>query len=68
MINVTFPDGSVRQYNKGVTGLEIAQSISSRLAQEVLAITVNDKVFDLLRPISEDCSIKLHKWEDQEAK
>ncbi len=68
MINVTFPDGSVRQFNKGVTGLEIAQSISSRLAQEVLAITVNDKVFDLLRPISEDCSIKLHKWEDQEAK
>lgn len=68
MINVTFPDGSVRQYNKGVTGLEIAQGISSRLAQEVLAVTVNDKVFDLLRPINEDCSIKLHKWEDQEAK
>ena len=68
MINVTFPDGSVRQYNKGVTGLEIAQGISSRLAQEVLAVTVNDKVFDLLRPINEDCSIKLHKWEDREAK
>ncbi|MBQ7773395.1 MAG: threonine--tRNA ligase [Bacteroidales bacterium] len=68
MINVTFPDGSVRQYNKGVTGLEIARGISSRLAQEVLAVTVNDKVFDLLRPINEDCSIKLHKWEDQEAK
>lgn len=68
MINVTFPDGSVRQYNKGVTGLEIAKGISSRLAQEVLAVTVNDKVFDLLRPINEDCSIKLHKWEDQEAK
>ena len=68
MINVTFPDGSVRQYNKGVTGLEIAQGISSRLAQEVLAVSVNDKVFDLLRPIKEDCTIKLHKWEDQEAK
>ena len=68
MINVTFPDGSVRQYNKGVTGLEIAQGISSRLAQEVLAVSVNNKVFDLLRPINEDCSIKLHKWEDQEAK
>ncbi len=68
MINVTFPDGSVRQYNKGVTGLEIAQGISSRLAQEVLAVSVNDKVFDLLRPINEDCTIKLHKWEDQEAK
>ena len=68
MINVTFPDGSVRQYNKGVTGMEIAKGISSRLAQEVLAVSVNDKVFDLLRPINEDCSIKLHKWEDQEAK
>ncbi|MBQ5827886.1 MAG: threonine--tRNA ligase [Bacteroidales bacterium] len=68
MMNVTFPDGSGRQYNKGVTGLEIAQGISSRLAQEVLAVTVNDKVFDLLRPINEDCSIKLHKWEDREAK
>ena len=68
MINVTFPDGSVRQYNKGVTGLEIAQGISSRLAQEVLAVSVNDKVFDLLRPINEDCTIRLHKWEDQEAK
>ena len=68
MINVTFPDGSVRQYNKGVTGLAIAQGISSRLAQEVLAVSVNDKVFDLLRPINEDCTIKLHKWEDQEAK
>ena len=68
MINVTFPDGSVRQYNKGVTGMEIAKSISSRLAQDVLAVSVNDKVYDLLRPINEDCSIKLHKWEDQEAK
>ncbi len=68
MINVTFPDGSVRQYNKGVTGLEIAKSISSRLAQDVLAVSVNDKVYDLLREINEDCTIKLHKWEDQEAK
>ena len=68
MINVTFPDGSVRQYNKGVTGLENAQGISSRLAQEVLAVSVNDKVYDLQRPINEDCTIKLHKWEDQEAK
>ncbi|MDO4736611.1 MAG: threonine--tRNA ligase, partial [Bacteroidia bacterium] len=68
MINVTFPDSSVRQFNKGVTGLEIAKSISPRLAQDVLAITVNDTVYDLLRPINQDCSIKLHKWEDQEAK
>ena len=68
MINVTFPDGSVRQYNKGVTGMDIAKGISPRLAQDVLAVSVNDKVYDLLRPINEDCSIKLHKWEDQEAK
>ena len=68
MINVTFPDSSVRQFNKGVTGLEIAKSISPRLAQDVLAITVNDTVSDLLRPINQDCTIKLHKWEDQEAK
>ncbi len=68
MINVTFPDSSVRQFNKGVTGLEIAKSISPRLAQDVLAITVNDTVYDLLRPINQDCTIKLHKWEDQEAK
>lgn len=68
MINITFPDSSVRQFNEGVTGLEIAQSISPRLAAEVLSISVNGKVFDLLRPIREDASIKLHKWEDQEAK
>ena len=68
MINVTFPDSSVRQFNEGVTGLEIAKSISPRLAQDVLAITVNDTVYDLLRPINQDCTIKLHKWEDQEAK
>lgn len=68
MINITFPDSSVRQFNEGVTGLEIARSISPRLASEVLSISVNGKVFDLLRPIREDASIKLHKWEDQEAK
>lgn len=68
MINITFPDSSVRQYNKGVTGLEIAQSISPRLASEVLAISVDEKVYDLLRPIECDASIKLHKWEDQQAK
>lgn len=68
MINVTFPDLSVRKFESGVTGLEIAQSISPRLAQEVLAISVNDNVYDLQRPINEDCSIKLHKWEDQQAK
>ncbi len=68
MIKVTFPDGSVREYENGVTGMQIAESISSRLAQEVLSISVNDEVRDLNRPINEDCSIKLHKFEDEEGK
>ena len=68
MIKVTFPDGSVREYEKGTTGMQIAESISSRLAQEVLSISVNGEVRDLNRPIEEDCSVKLHKFEDEEGK
>ena len=77
MINITFPDGSVRAYEKGVTGYEIAKSISPRLAEEVLAIAVKPagdttigkgQTFDLNRPIEEDASIFLLKWEDDEAK
>ena len=68
MIKVTFPDGSVREYENGTTGMQIAESISQRLAQEVLSISVNDEVRDLNRPINEDCSIKLHKFEDEEGK
>jgi threonyl-tRNA synthetase len=68
MIKVTFPDGSVREFAKGITGLQLAESISSRLAQEVLAITVNDQIWDLTRPIETDAAIKLHKWDDEEAK
>ncbi len=68
MINITFPDGSVRQYEAGVNGLEIAKSISPRLAADVLAVSVNNEIYDLLRPINADASIKLHKWEDPEAK
>jgi len=68
MIKVTFPDGSVREFAKGITGLELAESISSRLAQEVLAISVNEEIRDLTRPIETDCAIKLHKWDDEEAK
>lgn len=68
MIKVTFPDGSVREFPKGITGLQLAESISSRLAQEVLAISVNDEIRDLSRPINEDACIKLHKWEDEEGK
>jgi threonyl-tRNA synthetase len=68
MIKVTFPDSSVREFAKGITGLQLAESISSRLAQEVLAITVNDEIWDLTRPIETDAAIKLHKWDDEEAK
>ena len=68
MINITFPDGSVRQYEAGVNGLEIAKSISPRLASDVLAVSVNNEIYDLLRPINADASVRLHKWEDPEAK
>ena len=68
MIKITFPDGSVREYEAGVTGLQIAESISSRLAQDVLACSVNDEIVELNRPILEDASIRLHKWDDEQAK
>ena len=68
MIKITFPDGSVREFAKGITGQQLAESISSRLAQEVLAITVNDQIWDLSRPLETDAAIKLHKWDDEEAK
>jgi threonyl-tRNA synthetase len=68
MIKITFPDGSVKEYNKGITSLEIAEQISPRLAKEVYAATVNDEVLDLTRPIDYDATLKLHKWEDEEAK
>lgn len=68
MINITFPDGNVRQYESGTTGFDIAQSISPRLAKEVLSISVDNQIWDLSRPISSDATIKLHKWEDSEGK
>lgn len=68
MIKITFPDGSVREYAQGVTGLEIAESISPRLAQDVLSVGVNGETWDLTRPISSDASIKLYKWDDEEGK
>ena len=68
MIKITFPDGGVRSYPKGVTAYEIANSISPRLAAEVLVATVNSKLYELNRAINEDSTIKLHKWDDQEAK
>ena len=68
MIKITFPDGSIREYEKGVTGLQIAESISPRLAKEVLACGVNGETYDLTRPIEEDANIVLYKWEDEEGK
>ncbi|MDA3952949.1 MAG: threonine--tRNA ligase [Bacteroidales bacterium] len=67
MIKITFPDNSVREYNE-VTGFEIAEDISPRLAKEVLAVTVSGEVWDLQRSITSDAAIKLHKWDDNEGK
>ena len=67
MIKITFPDGSVREYNEGVTGLQIAESISSRLAQDVLACGVNGEIYDLGRPIMQDAEVVLYKWEDRKS-
>lgn len=68
MIKITFPDGSVREYERGVTGQQIAESISSRLAQDVLSCGVNGVTYDLGRPINEDANFVLYKWEDEEGK
>lgn len=68
MIKVTFPDGSVREYAAGSTAFQIAESISPRLANDILAASVNGEIIEINRPITEDCSIKLHKWDDAEAK
>ena len=77
MINITFPDGSVRQYEQGVTGYDIAMSISPRLAAEVLAVSVRKPgedpaakgtTLDVMRPLTEDWEIRLLKWDDDEGK
>ncbi|MBQ0024400.1 MAG: threonine--tRNA ligase [Bacteroidales bacterium] len=68
MIKVTFPDGNVKEYESGVTAYRIAESISPRLAADVLCASVNGTIYDLDRPIDEDCSLTLHKWDDAEAK
>ena len=68
MIKITFPDNSVKEFEAGVTPLQIAQSISPRLAREVLAASVNEQEWDLTRPIEADAAIKLFKWEDPEGK
>ena len=67
-ITVTFPDNSERTHRRGVTGLEIADTISKGLAREALSISVNGEVWDLGRPIESDASIRIHTWNDNEAK
>ena len=68
MIKITFPDNSVREYAEGITSLEVAESISPRLAESVLVAKVNDEVWDLCRPISHDAAIQLLKWDDEDGK
>ncbi len=68
MINITFPDNSVKEFESGVTPYDIAKSISSRLAEDILAAEVNGEAWDISRPITTDASIKLFKWEDPEGK
>ena len=68
MIKITFPDGSAREYSEGISSLDVAEQISPRLAKEVYAATVNGEIWDLTRPINSDSTLKLHKWEDAEAK
>ncbi len=67
-MNIKFPDGSVKQFEAGTTPLQIAESISPRLAQDVLAATVNGEEWDLTRPIENDGELKLFKWDDPEGK
>ena len=64
MINITFPDNSVKQFEDGITPLQIAQSLSPQLARDVLAASVNEQEWDLTRPIDSDATIKLFKWDD----
>ena len=67
MINITFPDGSVRQYEEGSSALDIAKSISEGLARKILAAEVNGEVWDLTRPLNRDAAIKFLTWDDEKA-
>ena len=68
MINITFPDGSVKQFEAGVTPFQVAESISPRFAADVLASKVNGEEWDISRPIDADASIELFKWDSPEGK
>ncbi|MBN2667464.1 MAG: threonine--tRNA ligase [Bacteroidales bacterium] len=68
MIHITFPDGSVKEYQDGISSLEIAEQISPRLAKEVYSATVNGELIDLTRPINSDSTLMLHKWDDDQGR
>ena len=68
MVNITFPDGSVRSYEQGVTGFQIAESISPALARNIVSCAVNGETVELNRPINEDATIALFKFDDEEGK
>ena len=68
MINITFPDGNVRQYEQGTTAMEIAQSISEGLARNVLSATVDGEIWDATRPINQDAALQLNTWNDDDGK
>ena len=67
-MNITFPDGAVRQYEQGSTALDIAKKISEGLARKILAAEVNGEVWDLSRPIKNDSTVKFLTWDDEKAK
>ncbi len=68
MIKITFPDGNTKEFEAGVTGMDIAASISPKLAKEVLSVAVNGETWDLMRPINGDAAIKLYTWDDEEGR
>lgn len=64
MINITFPDGAVKQYEAGVTALDIAKSISEGLARKVLSADINGEIWDATRPLQNDATVKFLTWDD----
>jgi len=68
MIKITFPDNKIKEFPEGISGFEIANSLSQQLAKEILSVSVNDELWDITRPINKDATIKLHKWDDEEGK
>src|SRR5689334_12568093 len=68
IVNITLPDGTIKQFTKGVTSLEIAQTTSNRLVKHALVALVNESVWDMTRPIGEDATVRLLTWQDEEGK